>query len=71
MTSPARRTITVSPSRTSFSSTWSWLWRVAWLTLAPPTNTGSSWAHGVTRPVRPTETLILSSVVVRSSGGNL
>ena len=42
MTSPARRTITVSPGRTSLARTWSSLCSVAWPTLAPPTNTGSS-----------------------------
>ena len=46
MTSPARRTITVSPGRTSLARTWSSLCRVAWPTLAPPTNTGSSRANG-------------------------
>ena len=37
----------------------------------PATNTGSSTAKGVARPVRPMETSMLFSFVVRSSGGNL
>ena len=71
ITSPALRTMTVSPGRTSLAATWSWLWRVAICTVDPPTNTGSSTANGVVRPVRPTETWMSSRVVVRSSGGNL
>ena len=71
MTSPALRTITVSPGRTSFRFTWSSLWRVASPTVEPPTNTGSSTANGVALPVRPMETWMASSRVVRSSGGNL
>ena len=47
MTSPARRTITVSPGRTSLRATSSSLCSVAIPTLAPPTNTGSSTANGV------------------------
>ena len=71
ITSPALRTITVSPGRTSLAATWSWLCRVAIDTVDPPTNTGSSTANGVVRPVRPTEIWMSSSRVVRSSGGNL
>ena len=41
ITSPARRTTTVSPIRTSLRATSSWLWSVALVTVAPPTNTGS------------------------------
>ncbi len=59
MTSPALRTMTVSPGRTSFSATWSWLCSVAICTVDPPTNTGSSTANGVVRPVRPTDTSML------------
>ena len=40
-------------------------------TVDPPTKTGSSTANGVARPVRPTETMMSRSSVVRSSGGNL
>ncbi len=54
MTSPARRTITVSPTRTSLRSTSSSLCRVALVTVTPPTNTGASRATGVSLPVRPT-----------------
>src|SRR5437867_7666711 len=71
MTSPARRTITVSRGRTSLRLTSSSLCRVAVVTVTPPTNTGSSWAKGVTTPVRPVCTKMFSSRVVRSSGGNL
>ena len=71
MTSPAFRTITVSPGRTSLTLTWSSLWSVATPTVEPPTNTGSSTANGVARPVRPIDTMMSLSSVVRSSGGNL
>jgi hypothetical protein len=71
MTSPARRTMTVSPSRTSFRRTSSSLCRVAVVTVTPPTYTGSNRAKGVTIPVRPVCTSILRSRLVRSSGGNL
>ena len=71
ITSPALRTTTVSPGRTSFAATWSWLCSVAMPTVEPPTNTGSSTANGVVRPVRPTDTWMSRRIVVRSSGGNL
>jgi len=71
ITSPALRTITVSPGRTSFSRTWSSLWRVDRPTVDPPTNTGSIMANGVAFPVRPMLTMMSLSSVVRSSGGNL
>src|SRR5436189_4683953 len=47
ITSPARRTITVSPGRTSLRFTSSWLCSGAVRTVTPLTNTGSSWADGV------------------------
>ena len=71
ITSPALRTMTVSPGRTSLRATWSSLWRVASDTVEPPTNTGSSTANGVALPVRPMDTAMSLSRVVRSSGGNL
>ena len=71
ITSPARRTITVSPGRTSLRATSSSLCSVAMPTLAPPTNTGSSTANGVARPVRPMLTMMSRRIVVFSSGGNL
>ena len=71
MTSPARRTTTVSPGRTSLRATSSSLCSVAIPTFAPPTNTGSSTANGVARPVRPMLTMMSRSSVVFSSGGNL
>ncbi len=71
ITSPALRTMTVSPGRTSLARTWSSLCNVAMPTVDPPTNTGSSTANGVARPVRPIDTWMSLSTVVRSSGGNL
>ncbi len=71
MTSPALRTTTVSPGRTSLAFTWSSLCSVASDTVEPPTNTGSSTANGVALPVRPMETAMEDRTVVRSSGGNL
>ena len=71
ITSPARRTITVSPSRTSLRLTSSSLCSVALPTVTPLTNTGSRMANGVTMPVRPVFTAISRRTVVRSSGGNL
>ncbi len=44
MTSPARRTITVSPTRTSLAWTWISLCRVALVICTPATMTGSSTA---------------------------
>src|SRR5687767_1750007 len=55
ITSPARRTTTVSPGRTSLRATSSSLWRVAVVMFTPPTNTVSRFANGVTTPVLPTE----------------
>ena len=71
ITSPALRTITVSPGRTSLRATSSSLCSVASPTVEPPTNTGSSTANGVARPVRPMLTMMSRSSVVFSSGGNL
>ena len=71
MTSPALRTMTVSPGRTSLWRTWSWLCSVARPTVEPPTKTGSSTANGVALPVRPIETWMSRRMVVRSSGGSL
>ena len=71
ITSPARRTITVSPLRTSSRATWSALCRVARVTVTPPTCTGRISAQGVTAPVRPTLTSIDSTTVVCSCAGNL
>ena len=58
ITSPALRTMTVSPGRTSFGRTWSSLCSVASPTVEPPTNTGSSIANGVAFPVRPIDTMM-------------
>ena len=40
-------------------------------TSLPATVTGSTWAYGVTRPVRPTPTLMSMSLVLTSSGAYL
>ena len=71
MTSPALRMTTVSPIRTPLRLTSLALWRVASWTVEPATFTGSMNAKGVTRPVRPTLTLMSRSLVVASSGGYL
>ena len=71
MTSPARRTITVSPTRTSFAWSWISLWSVALVMVTPLTATGSRTANGVTLPVRPTLTSIARSRVCSSIGGIL
>ena len=54
ITSPARRTTTVSPTRTSLRNTSDSLCKVALVTVTPPTNTGSNRATGVRDPVLPT-----------------
>ena len=71
ITSPARRTTTVSPISTPLRATSSALCSVAIEIVTPPTRTGSSIANGVTAPVRPTLTWMSRSTVVCSSGGNL
>ena len=71
ITSPALRITTVSPISTPLRLTSDALCSVAWLTVEPATLTGSMNANGVTRPVRPTLTLMSSSLVVASSGGYL
>ncbi len=71
ITSPARCTTTVSPTRTSLRSTSSWLWSEAFETVTPPTCTGRSFATGVSAPVRPTWTSMASITVVACCGGNL
>ena len=71
MTSPARCTNTVSPTRTSLRSISSSLCRVALETTTPPTVTGLSLAIGVSAPVRPTLISIASTIVVACSAGNL
>ena len=54
ITSPARRTTTVSPTRTSLRCTSSMLCSVTLLTVTPPTNTGSQPRDRRQAPVRPT-----------------
>ncbi len=71
ITSPALRSTTVSPGRTSLRFT-SWaLWRVALSTVDPATLVGTITPNGVTRPVRPVLTSIESRTVLTSSGGYL
>ena len=71
MTSPARRTITVSPTRMSLRAISIKLCSVALVTVTPPTNTGSKRATGVTAPVRPICTSMASTLDNASSAGNL
>ena len=71
MTSPARRTSTVSPMRTSRPRITSWLASVARVTVVPPTNTGSRTATGATLPILPTSHTTSASTVVFSSAGYL
>ena len=54
MTSPARCSTTVSPTRTSLRAISSSLCSVACCTMTPPTLTGCITARGVSAPVRPT-----------------
>ena len=69
--SPALRTQTKSPTRTSFLSISSWLCSPARRTIVPARRIGSKTAVGVKTPVRPTVTSILCICVSFSSGGNL
>ena len=71
ITSPALRITTTSPINTPLRVISSALCSVALVTVEPATLTGSIKANGVTRPVRPTLTLISSNFVVTSSGGYL
>ncbi|KAG1077978.1 hypothetical protein G6F40_016903 [Rhizopus arrhizus] len=71
LTSPARRTITLSPTRTSSRAIWAALCRVALDTITPATATGASRATGVAAPVRPIWISIASTVVLCSCAGNL
>ena len=71
ITSPALRSTTVSPGRTSLRVT-SWaLCSVARSTVEPATRVGSITPNGVTRPVRPVLTSIEISLALTSSGGYL
>jgi hypothetical protein len=60
----------MSPTRTSLRNTSSSLWSVTLLTVTPPTRTGSTWATGVSAPVRPTYTAMSLTRVRASCGGN-
>ena len=71
ITSPARWTITSSPSRMSLRLMSSSLCSVAREIVTPPTSTGSSIAHGFNAPVRPTRIAILCSRVVAVIGAHL
>ena len=71
MTSPALRSTTVSPIEHALALDLVRLCSVAMPTVDPATTTGSSTANGVTRPVRPTLTLMSSSWSSTSSGGYL
>ena len=71
ITSPALRTTTVSPISTPLRSTSNGLCKVVLDTVEPATYTGFRMATGVTRPVRPTCTVMSSNSVLTSSGGYL
>lgn len=71
ITSPARRTMTVSPMRTSKRAIWSALCKVTLVTVTPATCTGVRRATGVAAPVRPIWISMASTVVVCSWAGNL
>ena len=71
ITSPARRTSTVSPILMPRARMTSWLASVARVTVVPPTNTGSSHATGAILPVLPTSQSTSASTVVFSSAANL
>ncbi len=71
ITSPARWTMTRSPSRMSLRLMSSSLCSVAWETVTPPTSTGSSCAQGLSAPVRPTRMWIFFSVVWAVIGAHL
>ena len=62
---------TMSPIKTPLRTISAALCKVALVTVEPATLTGSMKAKGVTRPVRPTLTLISRRRVVVSSGGYL
>jgi hypothetical protein len=70
ITSPARVTITSSPSRTSLRRRSSSLCSVASLTVTPETCTGSRAANGTMCPVRPTFHSTRRSSVVAVIGAN-
>jgi hypothetical protein len=71
ITSPARCTTTMSPSRMSLRLMSSSLCSVARDTVTPPTSTGSSIAQGLSAPVRPTRIAILFRRVVAVIGAHL
>jgi len=71
ITSPARRTQTVSPIIKFLRAISSSLCNVALVTVTPPTKTGAKRATGVKAPVRPTCTSMSNNVVLASSAGNL
>ena len=71
ITSPARWTTTMSPSRICLRLMSSSLWSVARETVTPPTSTGSITAHGFSAPVRPTRMWIFSSFVSAVIGAHL
>ena len=70
ITSPARRTMTSSPTRRSLRAMSSSLWSVASFTVTPPTWTGSRTANGWRSPNLPTFHAMSSSSVTAVVGGN-
>ena len=71
MTSPALRTTTVSPGRTSFSRDLVLVVEGGQQTVEPPTKTGSSTANGVALPVRPIDTTMSRAAWWSLLGGEL
>ena len=71
ITSPARRSSTVSPSASPFSLMKPRLCRVARRTVTPPSATGSSSATGVSAPVRLTWNSTPRNWVRAVGAGNL
>ena len=71
ITSPAFTSQTWSPIRMSCRAIWSALWSVARDITDPASGTGLSSATGVRIPVRPTWTVIASTVVSARSGAYL
>ena len=65
ITSPARWTMTMSPSRICLRLMSSSLCSVARVTVTPPTSTGSISAHGLSAPVRPTRIRIFEQLRLR------
>ena len=69
--SPALKTTTVSPRRTSSRAISSALCKLACCTVVPATTTGSNTATGVAAPVRPIDMTMSRTIVVACSAAYL